>query len=87
VWPSSHQFRRGRKVAEVNGNVSLADEDFLGDIFYDFTFLFTDKVRPAGIEVSGLIKHLVAGKVLDFEEIYFTLQFRYLIFGLLESFF
>jgi hypothetical protein len=58
--PRCHDFRRGWKVAEVYADMVGSNDDFIGDVFDDFTFFIGIEGGPAGIKVFSFTEDLIA---------------------------
>ncbi len=62
-----HDFRRGRKVAEVNCYIFFSNNDLISNAFNDLSLFFVFKFWPTGVEVSSLVEDMFTLKE-DFAE-------------------
>jgi hypothetical protein len=83
--PFCHGLTDEREVEDLDLDVVGADGDPLGDVLDELPLLLLGEVGPAGGEVLGLGDDLVAGEVLDAEEVELALEGRDLVFQLLPA--
>lgn len=63
-------------MGQVNGDLGFADDDPFGDALDDSALLFWTKVFPTRVKALDLRQYLVAGEVLNSQEVHLGLKLK-----------